>query len=270
MQQKVIMVGCGWLGQQLGIALATAGFEVYGTRQSSAAAAQLPALIRPLVLQLPLDTLPVEQQAIWQDAWLVCAIPPAVRQFGPAHYPMLLENLAFLARESSCRGVFHCSSTGVYEGLTGDVTEDSALDLTTKAAYLVAGETSLRAIQPCITLRLAGLIGPGRHPGAFGRHGSMTGADEPVNLVHSADVAAFIIAILHSAAIRSDCVNLSSPVRLCKKDFYPLAAAQLGLPAPVIQTSNSPGRCVRSLRVAQYPQFHYRYPSALDALSDCC
>ncbi len=267
--QKVVIIGCGWLGQQLGVALANAGFQVFGSRQTAAALAQLPAPIRPLLLQLPCTEPQPELLALCKDAWLICALPPAVRQQGADFYPAVLQNLAQLADKAKVRGVIHCSSTGVYAGLSGEVDEHSELMLDSKAAYLSAGEQALQQCQPCITLRLAGLIGPGRHPGRFARGGVLTGAELPVNLVHSADIAAFILVLLKQATHNSDCVNLCCPEHPTKQHFYPVAAAHLGQAAVHFTAADEPGRVVNSSRSQAYQGFHYQFESPEQALDFC-
>lgn len=267
--QKVVIIGCGWLGQQLGLTLAQAGFQVFGSRQSVAALAQLPPPIQPLLLQLPCTEPAPELLAILQDAWLICALPPAVRQQGPEYYPAVLQNLAQLAQQTAVRGVIHCSSSGVYAGLSGEVTEQTTLCLAGKAAYLSAGEQALQQLKPCITLRLAGLIGPGRHPGRFGRSGSLAGADLAVNLVHVADIAAFIQVLLTQQQLASDCVNLCCPQHPTKQQFYPLAAAHAGLPAVSFSVADEPSRTVNSDRSQAYAGFSYRFASPLQALDFC-
>lgn len=267
--QKVVIIGCGWLGQQLGLTLAEAGFQVFGTRQSMAALALLPPPIQPLLLQLPCAEAAPELLTILQDAWLICALPPAVRQHGPEYYPAVLANLAQLAKQAAVRGVIHCSSSGVYAGLQGEMTEQTILGLTDKAAYLYKGEQALQQVQPCITLRLAGLIGPGRHPARFGRSGGVAGADMAVNLVHVADIAAFILLLLARPQLRSDCVNLCCPQHPTKRQFYLQAAAHAGLPAVSFNVADEPARTVNSERSQSYVGFSYRFASPLQALDFC-
>ena len=267
--QKVVIIGCGWLGQQLGIALLAAGIQVFGSRQSVAALSQLPAGIEPLLLQLPCAQPDVALLTVLKDAWLICALPPAVRQYGENHYPAVLQNLAQLALQAQVRGVIHCSSTGVYAGLTGEVSEQSELMLETKAAYLHAGERALQQCQPCITLRLAGLIGPGRHPGRFGRSQPLAGPVLPVNLVHSADIAAFILHILQQPQPSTDCVNLCCPSHPTKQQFYPVATAHAGLPNVQFRAADEAAREVSSIRSQGYPGFSYQFHSPEQALDFC-
>ena len=44
----VLIFGCGWLGSQLGVALAGAGHQVYGSRRSAQSLLTLPPQIQPL------------------------------------------------------------------------------------------------------------------------------------------------------------------------------------------------------------------------------
>ena len=125
MKQKVVIVGCGWLGQQLGIVLAEHGFSVFGSRQSAAGLAELPSAIQPILLRLPLAITDVALTEIFSESWLICAIPPSARLQSASHYAEQLQSLVELAIAAGVRGVIHCASTGVYQGLTGDVDEES-------------------------------------------------------------------------------------------------------------------------------------------------
>lgn len=271
MQPKpnIIILGCGWLGQQLGQVLASAGYPVYGSRQSEAGLASLPASIQPLLLQLPLGELPVQQQAIWQGAWLLCAIPPAATKRSQAEYLELLRNVAELGNKTAVRGVIHCSSTGVYQGLAGEVTEKSVLPQSGKSLLLAAAEQQLQQIKPCVTLRLAGLIGPGRHPANFTAGRVIAGPTLPVNMVHALDIAEFILRLLSLNPTENDCYNLCSPVHPTKEQFYGRAAAAAGFPAPEFVETDEQIRQVSAFYSQTLPGFNYRFASPLSALPYC-
>lgn len=271
MQAKanIIILGCGWLGQQLGQTLASAGYPVYGSRQSAAGLASLPASIQPLLLQLPLEELPEQQQAIWQGAWLLCAIPPAANKRSQTDYLNLLRNVAELGNKAGVRGVIHCSSTGVYQGLTGEVTEKSVLPQSGKSLLLAEAEQQLQQIKPCVTLRLAGLIGPGRHPANFTAGRLIAGPELPVNMVHALDIAEFILCLLSSSPAENDCFNLCCPEHPTKQIFYNAAAAAVGLPAPQFIAAEEQARRVSVLYSQTLPCFSYRFDSPLSALPYC-
>lgn len=272
--QKVVIVGCGWLGQQLGTVLAAQGFSVYGSRQSSAGLAELPEVIQPLLLKLPVAFADAALTAIVKDSWLICAIPPAARQQSPMQYAAQLQSLVELAMAAGVRGVIHCSSTGVYHGLSGDVDEQSPVQQSGRGGLLLAAEQLLQQIPHCITLRLAGLIGPGRNPAKFGQGRALAGPDLPVNLVHAADIGRFVLMLLQRPAAEvitttPEVYNLCCPDHPYKADFYQTAAVKAGLPTVVFTDAVEPARKVISTKSQQQTDFCYQFESPLQALSFC-
>ncbi len=268
MQGKVVIVGCGWLGQQLGVSLAKAGYQVYGSRQSEQALLQLPAEIIPMKLQLPQPVLSSAQQQIWRDAWVICALPPSGKTRSQEDYLLLLRNVAQLANQAGVRGLIHCSSTGVYQGLAGEVSEKSVLADDAKSWFLHQAEQELQQVKLCVTLRLAGLIGPGRHPARFCSGRLLQGADLPVNMVHAADIAAFIIQLLQQQP-KTDCYNLCSPEHPTKQQFYTAATQSLSLPAPQFSPCQEAARMVCAAYSQSLPGFCYRFSSPVQALPYC-
>lgn len=268
MGDKIVIVGCGWLGQQLGVSLAKVGYQVYGSRQSEQGLLQLPTEIRPMLLQLPQLLLSNAQQHIWQDAWIICALPPSGKTRSEEDYLLLLRNVAALANQAGVRGLIHCSSTGVYQGLTGEVSEKSALADDAKARFLWQAEQELQQVKPCVTLRLAGLIGPGRHPARFCSGRLLQGADLPVNMVHAADIAAFIIQLLQQQPA-TDCFNLCSPDHPTKQQFYTAATQSQALAAPQFAPGQDAARWVSAAYSQSLPGFSYRFNSPIQALPYC-
>lgn len=272
--QKVVIVGCGWLGQQLGMMLAGHGFAVFGSRQSLAGLAELPAMIEPLLLQLPMIVPDAALTAVLKDSWLICAIPPATRQQSATQYAEQLQSLVKLAITAGARGVLHCSSTGVYQGLSGDVDEQSHIEQSGRAGLLLTAEQILQQIPNCITLRLAGLIGTGRHPARFGQGRTLSGPELPVNLVHAIDIGRFVLMLLRrplarAATVQPEIYNLCCPEHPRKADFYRAAAMQAGLEVVGFTAATEPARRVLSLKSQQQSDFCYRFESPVQALDFC-
>ncbi|WP_333796106.1 hypothetical protein [Rheinheimera sp.] len=268
MRGKVVIVGCGWLGQQLGVSLARIGYQLYGSRQSEQGLLQLPVEITPMLLQLPQLFLSNAQQQIWQDAWVICALPPSAKTRSEEDYLLLLRNVAQLANQAGVRGLIHCSSTGVYQGLAGEVSEKSVLADDAKSRFLRLAEQELQQVNPCVTLRLAGLIGPGRHPARFCSGRVLQGAELPVNMVHAADIAAFIIQLLQQQPA-TDCFNLCSPEHPTKQQFYTAATQSQGLAAPQFASGSEVARVVSAAYSQSVPGFCYRFSSPVHALPYC-
>lgn len=274
MANKVIIVGCGWLGQQVAPELATAGFQVFGSRRTAAAAQALPLPIIGMALPLTTAEIMPAQLAVLRDAWVICTIPPGGRKSAAdSTYLQVLTVLATLCQQAGIKGGIHISSTGVYQGLAGEVDESAALQLAQpRVALLAAGEQLLRETGPWLTLRLAGLMGPGRHPGRFVQGKTLSGAAHPVNMVHSADVAKALLAMLASWPLPKSCYNLSSPMPVTKKDFYQVAAAQLGYSFAELSwqpESAEPARRVLATALSIDTDFDYQYPDPRQALAAC-
>lgn len=274
MANKIIIVGCGWLGQQVAPELTAAGWQVFGSRRSAAAAQSLTTPINGVVLPLHSTELSPALQALFRDAWVICTIPPGGRAAGGSttDYLLVLKTLALLCQQAGIKGGIHISSTGVYQGLAGEVDETAVLKQEhPRVALLAAGEQLLRASGPWLTLRLSGLMGPGRHPGRFVQGKTLSGAAYPVNMVHSADVAQALLAIIGNWPLPSHCYNLSSPEWVTKQDFYQAACAQLGTSPPVSFTTEAPepARQVLANAICRDTGFRYQFAEAWQALQAC-
>ncbi len=292
--RKVVIIGCGWLGLQLGVALAAAGYQVFGTRQSVQSCASLPESIQPVVLQLPALEFPL---ALVADAIVIVALPSSTPNY-----------LAAVQQIRDCCGnayqIFFCSSTGIYAGLSGHLTE-SALPLPSavstgsfaddyavamravkqcdkpialsRVQRLLAAEIIMHELHSVVILRLAGLIGPGRHPANFTRHGALAGAELPVNMLHSDDIHRFVICWLQddeSSALLGNIVNLCSPEHPTKQQFYQHACWAAGLSAPQFVPENPAAvaerpRTIDVSRSLTLPGFSYQFVSPLSAIAYC-
>lgn len=245
----ISIVGCGWLGLPLLRALVAAGHRVRGTSRNPDTLAEIRAAGgEAFFLDLP-GAIPA---ALLADAdVLIITLPPGGRRSGPettTNYLAALQGFApWLRREPSLRVIF-TSSTGVYGNSTGLTDETAPLRPDTHSARaMLAGEDFLASFQnPPTILRLAGLVGPGRHPGRFygGRERAIPQADAPVNVVHLNDVlsAMQLVLRLDSRGAYNVCAAAHPP----KGEFYAAAAAGLGLEIAGTLPGGSGGKRISS------------------------
>jgi len=240
----VIILGCGWLGSQLGAALHQAGHQVLGSRRSAQNLSTLPAEIEPFCWDGHSVFPPNVQQRI-AGSFLVLAMPPAAHTDGGAAYLQTLQLV--VAQSTAAAGLILCSSTGVYAGLSGEVSESAAPGPDPRAALLWQAEQLVMQHPKHQILRLAGLVGPGRHPSAFTRRGVMAGPDLPVNLVHSTDVCRWVLRSLQQPQpLMPVVVNLCAPMRSTKAEFYSAACLSAGMPTPEFIPATEPARNVNA------------------------
>jgi len=256
---SVVILGCGWLGTQLGVYLSTQGHQVWGSRRSSERLATLPAPIQPLLWD---GVSPLNPQIcqLLPGSWLILAMPPAATQDGGAAYLRSLQIV--LAQADAAHALVLCSSSGVYAGLAGEVSEADAPGPEPRAQLIwQAEQLVLQGAQPIpqrYVLRLAGLVGPGRHPATFTRRGVIAGPEQPVNLVHSADICRWLNLLLQHGVFPGSVVNLCAPAMRSKAEFYTAACQNQGVEVPRFIAATEPSRRVNSALSLQLPDFSYQ------------
>lgn len=265
---KVFIVGCGWLGCQLAVVLRDAGYQVYGSRRTESGLKQLPEGTTPVLLDLSSELVAANLEAILHNAIVICSIPPG-RQ--PAtDYLKSLQQLASLTSQAGSLGLVHLSSSGIYQGIDGDVDESVALNTDQPRVSLLqmAEYTLKQSAIPCVTLRLGGLFGPGRVPGHFVAGKTLPNPDGAINMVHAADVCRAVQTILETGYFQSSTFNLCCPQRQSRKSFYLAACERVNT---VVHFSNEPmtSHRVRSERFTTTFAFDFRFADAIKGLSYC-
>lgn len=244
-----MIIGCGWLGQQL---------IAHWQQQQQLSDWQWIALRRSPV-DAPLERVthvtwhePATTQQLEllrQAVWLIAIAPGS----DMALYQQTLTLWRERAAQYGCRRLILCSSTGIYAGLAGEVDESSELDLTRpRVAALRQAELSVAQYPQHSILRLAGLTGAGRHPGRFCQRGVMAGALLPVNLVDSAQIANQLATWLVEDAMPT-IANLVHPEHPTKQLFYTQAARAFGIAPPSFIAADEPARVVVSRYTESQP-----------------
>lgn len=144
--------------------------------------------------------------------------------------------------------IVHTSSTGVYAKTVDHpkVTEkDATLASTPRAERLLAAERALLTHPNATIFRLAGLIGPERHPVERMAGQLRTGRQAPVNLIHRDDVAtAITLTLTHGGP--PGVFNLAADEHPTREAYYTQAATQRSLIPPRFDGTPDPGVVVSS------------------------
>ncbi|PSQ90235.1 MAG: NAD(P)-dependent oxidoreductase [Bacteroidetes bacterium QS_8_64_10] len=269
MNERISIMGCGWLGRPLGRRLLNDGYVVRG---STTTPDKRPRL-RDDGLQPHLITLEPELHAsddadeFFDADWLFLNVPPPRgRNDVVAYHRTQIEAVARAARNAPVESVLFASSTGVYPNTNGEVTEDDAGDPARPTGEaLLAAEALLQNESgfDATVLRFSGLYGPDRSPARFlaGRE-DVDGPDAPVNLVHRDDCIGVVRRVLERNA-RGEVFNVCADKHPTRRAFYTQAARSLDLEPPSFSDTPKPYKVVSNQRLRERLGYRFQHPDPL-------
>ena len=246
MTNTIGVLGSGWLGFPLALALIKEGYTLRGTSTNTA---KLDLLKNRgiesfhITLHQNQITGPIDPFLDKLDL-LVINIPPGMRKKPPASYFKKIELLYHRVKENRVTKIIFVSSTSVYGKIKGEVTEEEPLaPLTDSAKHLVKSEKLFfedDQLESTI-IRFGGLIGPDRHPvfRLSGKTGLKNG-NEVVNLIHLDDCIYLIKSIIQNNWW-NEIFNGVYPDHPTKADYYTHEAQKRGIEKPHFETTNEPG-----------------------------
>lgn len=266
--KKVAIVGLGWLGMPLALAMTARGWQVAGSKTTAdgAEAARMCGIDSYRLRLTPMlegDSDDIE--ALMSVDALVIALP--ARRSGPGEdfYLQAVQEIVDSALVHRVPRILFTSSTSVYGKGQGTLKEHSPRSpITSSGRVLKELEDWLHNLPGTSVdiLRLAGLVGPERHPGRFFAGKSAPDGQQGVNLVHLEDVISAIMLLLQ-APRGGHIYNLCAPGHPARKTFYPQMARELGLEPPVFSDSSDKGRIIDGNRICAELGFEYQYPDPL-------
>lgn len=269
--KKVAIVGLGWLGMPLALSLSARGWQVTGSKTTldgveAARMCGIDGYQLQLTPELVCDS--DDLDALLDADALVITLPARRTGDGDDFYLQAVQEIVDSALAHNIPRIIFTSSTSVYGETEGSVKETSPLEpVTASGRVLKELETWLHDLPGTSVdiLRLAGLVGPERHPGRFlaGKTNVTNGA-HGVNLVHLEDVISAITLLLQ-APKGGHIYNLCAPAHPTRAEFYSLMARQMNLDVPVFrtETQNGHGKLVDGNRICNELGFEYQYPNPL-------
>jgi nucleoside-diphosphate-sugar epimerase len=198
---------------------------------------------------------------------LVITLPARRSGPGESFYLQAMQEIVDSALAHHVPRIVFTSSTSVYGEVEGVVKESSERRPVTASGQVLKELEdwlhNLPGTQVDI-VRLAGLVGPGRHPGRFFAGKTAPDGQHGVNLVHLEDVIG-AIELLLQAPKGGHIYNICAPTHPARSTFYPLMARQLGLAPPVFGEAKdgSKGKIVDGNRICHELGFEYQYPDPL-------
>ncbi|MBJ3814660.1 SDR family oxidoreductase [Shimwellia pseudoproteus] len=268
--KKVAIVGLGWLGMPLALSLMARGWNVTGSKTTldGVEAARMCGVdscllnLQP-ILQCDSDDLETLLDA---DA-LVITLPARRSGEGDDFYLQAVQEIVDSALVHHIPRIIFTSSSAVYGDGEGTMKESSPLHPRTASARVLCELEHWLHDLPGTSvdiLRLAGLVGPGRHPGRFFAGKYAPNGEHGVNLVHLDDVIAAITLLLQMPK-GGHLYNLCAPKHPSRNTFYPLMAKDLGLTPPTFSSApaHTQGKQVDGSRICRELGFEYAHPDPL-------
>ncbi|SLM63008.1 MULTISPECIES: SDR family oxidoreductase [Dickeya] len=268
--KKISIIGLGWLGMPLALALQSRGYQVVGSKTTAdgVSAARLSGVACHCLSLTPEINVDAEGlEALLNVDALIITLPPGRVERAGGHYLQAVEQVVNSALAFGVARIIYTSSISVYGAVSGRIKENCLPKPETHAGQVLYQlEQWLHALPHTEVdiLRLAGLVGDNRHPGRFlaGRQDVLDGS-HGVNLVHLEDVISAILLLLqrpHGGHL----YNLCAPAHPAKQDFYPQQAHRMGLEPPQFLPGDpSVARIIDGQRICVELGFEYQHPDPM-------
>jgi nucleoside-diphosphate-sugar epimerase len=267
--KSISIIGCGWLGMPLALALKNHGFKVQGTVRTLSKTESFNNSgihFYRLDLKPENECIPEIDSEFWQSDIFILTIPPTE----PSNYCKGISKiLDMIAKQPRRLSIIYTSSTGIYgkgKGLTEE-TSPPKPDRSGAAAVVECEELLLgkKDIFDVCILRLAGLVGPGRAPGRFfaGKKNLGSGSS-PVNLVQLDDCVGIIVRLIEQE-IRDGIYNVCADEHPTHREFYPAQAIKLGLEVPEygIDSLDADLKIIDNRLLKNILDYRYIYPDPM-------
>lgn len=241
--EQISILGCGWLGFPLAVALQRKGYKVKGSTTSVEKMGNLrQAGIGSFLIQLEAEkTLGDVNEFLEGSRILIINVPPGIRSDSSELFSKKMEKFIPFISHSEIENVLFVSSTSVFGGGQGVVDENTTpIPDSFSGTDLLKTEALLKSTPGFNTtiLRFGGLIGEDRHPVNYlsGRTNLM-GGNAAVNLIHRNDCVRLIESIIENN-FWGKTIHGVFPSHPTKKTYYTQQALAKNLPLPQFEESD--------------------------------
>lgn len=217
MNQKISILGCGWLGMPLALDLIEKGHIIYGSTTSPGKLHELEIKgIRPFLIDISNKNIDISNFLL-SDILVIAITSKSIESF---------KNLISKIEQSELRKVLFISSTSVYPNTNGIVTEETETNNSplSDIEKLFISNSSFEST----IIRFGGLFGYNRKPGRFFKHTKTVDNPEGyVNLIHQNDS----IQIIEKVILKNTwnkVLNACCDDHPTRRDFYTKEFKKLG------------------------------------------
>jgi len=252
LNQRISILGCGWLGSALAHTLIAKGYSVYGSTRSNINLRE-PEGITPFVIDI--SERDYNYSIFLASDILIIAIPSK----NIVDFKYLINQI----EKSEVRKIIFISATSVYPNTNGTVTEETETN-NSPLANIEKLFKSNSVIETTI-IRFGGLFGYDRKPGNFVNTNKIIQNPEGyINLIHRDDCIRIIETIIKKNAwntILNACTN-SHPTR---REFYLKEVKKLGeIAINFDEKSESNYKIVSNEKLKKLLDYEFKYANLMD------
>jgi len=263
--RRILILGCGYVGEKLAIACLAQGLQVYATTRHQARVSALEKIgVEAYCVTSPADL--TDDLLASMDAILDSV--PLCRDGQIMHAPQLTWLSELATRCSNITWAGYLSTTGVYGDAQGAWVDESwpcQPSSVRGTERLLAEQAWLASGLPAEVFRLAGIYGPERNIlerlKAGGYQAVVWQPAHYSSRIHVDDIVAALMAAMQSPNI-GRIVNVADDMPLAHADYVCEVAAMIGAPKPVLLTEEE-GKCQLSPAALSFFQDNKRVSNSL-------
>ncbi|MFD1062454.1 NAD(P)H-binding protein [Winogradskyella litorisediminis] len=262
---KISILGCGWLGLSLAKHLLKIGHHVKGstTTQSKLKVLEYEG-IYSFLIQLEENKIEGNiSDFLDKSDTLIINIPPGLRKNPNKNHVAEIEQLILQIEKSSIENVLFVSSTSVFKNevsfpLIASEVKPNATSNSAKQLIEIENLLQNNSNFKTTILRFSGLFGDERHPGKFlSGQDNVSNPDAPINLIHRQDCVQIISKIIQNHHWNIT-LNATFPKHPSKETFYVDYCKTHDLPLPTFNHSiPSKGKIIDGSYLAQLLTYEY-------------
>lgn len=264
--QNISILGCGWLGLELGKSLSTKGFTIKG---SSTRWPKLSELAFSGIIPFQIDYSPFCTTTDLTDFYrcdlLVINIPLVEHPAYPNYEVEIHKAIISDINIHGVKRIIFLSSSNVYKLNDSVSHEESELDRGSSnvANLLSIEQLYINSSANVTVLRLSKVFGEGRHPSDWvDSTGTIADGLAPVNAIQRIDVIRAITKVIDNFQ-ESNIYNLCAPEHPSRAEFYNLAFMSRELQIPEMNMAMGKWTKISSQKFRDDYDFEYLHPNPL-------
>ncbi len=260
--KKALILGCGWLAEDLAYTLKNKNWEIWATTTTPEKYHRLKNDGISIYLH---DFDQNENLAIQEFPFfdLLIISVPASQKNSLEQIDYRFQHIAQFIQQLSYTKAIFFSSIGIYPDLDREFREDPdpTYELSPK---LYLAENKLSHLPNLSIFRLGGLFGKKRIFAKYFQQRICTTGDQPANFIHIEDVIGLIESFIPNTS-KPDIYNLVAPEHPSKRAVIEASALKYQLDLPTsFEPQNSFQKIVLGDKIIKLLNYTFKYPSPLD------